>query len=58
MASRGPSSTQRIHFDLSGHEPDTQFMFHVGLDDHPIHTHTERTLEESRKTNTSLNDKP
>ena len=55
MASRGSSSTQqRLHFDLSGHEPGTRFLFHVGLDDYPIRAHTEGTLEESRSTNRFL----
>jgi hypothetical protein len=54
MAPGGSSPKQRIHFDLSGHEPDAQFMFHAGLNDYPIRAHTERTLEESRTTNRFL----
>src|SRR5689334_13407537 len=49
---------QRLHFDLSGHESDTEFMFHVGLDDYPIRTHTAQSLAESRATNGFLRHLP
>ena len=59
MASDGASSTQqRIHFNLSSHEPETEFMFHVGLNDYPIRAHTENTLAESRETNHFLRHLP
>lgn len=59
MASGGSSSTQqRLHFDLSGHAPDTEFQFHIGLHDYPIRAHTAETLVESRTTNGFLRHLP